>query len=215
VPFIDFHALRERVAIDSVASILPCKWEHSGEQLRATCPVHGGSRGLIVTPSKGLFICQSSPEKKKGGDCVGLYAHVMRMGNFEAAQALQEEFGAGTVDSTSHCTGDSTVSKKDATVPKAPTRREEKPKEKSAPFDPDKFWSHCTYSQELEDAGLSQEDCDRVLIGWHSRYKAHFIGSRNPDASISGFTKILDLSQVKFPPHFLKTNVVQLIKRPA
>jgi hypothetical protein len=78
-------------------------------------------------------------------------------------------------------------------------------------FDPEKFWSHCTYSQELEEAGISEEDADRVLIGWHSRYKAHFQGARNPDGSIAGFTRLPeDLSLVKFPPQWLATNVVQL-----
>jgi hypothetical protein len=73
--------------------MLPVEWKTEGQQLRANCPVHGGDRSLIITPSKGLFVCKATTEAKKGGDCVALCAHVMKTTNFEAGQYLAQQIG--------------------------------------------------------------------------------------------------------------------------
>ena len=72
MPFVDFAEIRERLPIEEAAEMLPVKWKAEGQQLRADCPVHGGDRSLIITPSKGLFVCKTTPDPKKGGDCVAL-----------------------------------------------------------------------------------------------------------------------------------------------
>jgi hypothetical protein len=65
----------------------------------------------VLTPAKGLLYCFAA---KKGGDCIGLAAHVMNVGNNDAANFLADQLG------TAHGTvipdrGSSIVSKKGAT----------------------------------------------------------------------------------------------------
>jgi len=196
MPFIDFAALREAVPIDSVASILPLKWKQEGNQLRATCPHHGGERGLAITPEKGLFVCMAT---SKGGDCISLYAHVNGCTMFQAAQALQEEFG--TVPNRTIPNG--TVSKERATVPQKPEGRTEKSQPASAPsFDPEKFAEKLCYSDEVAALGISEDDAERLGVGFHSQRKSVYFPVRNPDHSISGYIGIKD-GQAKMPPKWL------------
>jgi DNA primase len=124
MPYVDFAELKTRVTIEQVAATLPLKWETKGGQMRATCPVHGGDRGLIVTPAKQLFICMA---EKRGGDCIQLYAHVKGCNAHEAATAIERQFG--TVTDNSH--SNSTVSKKQATAPQKPEAGANRPS-----FDP-------------------------------------------------------------------------------
>jgi DNA primase len=117
--FIDFAEIRERLPIDEVARMLSnkVKWKETSNRLDGRCPIHGGE--IVVTPSAGLFNCTGSLEDKTGGDCIGLYAHIMQMRMYDAAKALAEKIGmlqSSTVKSTSN--SDSTVGKKQATPPK-------------------------------------------------------------------------------------------------
>jgi CHC2 zinc finger len=89
--FVNFAELKQRVSIEQVAKTLPVKWEVSNNQLRATCPVHGGERGLIVTSAKQLFICMA--DGRKGGDAIQLVAHVTGCTVNEAAHQIEKQFG--------------------------------------------------------------------------------------------------------------------------
>lgn len=116
MPFLDFGALKERVAIDQAAQMLGLQTTRAGQQLRSPCPAcqQGGDRALVITPDKGLFYCFGA---KTGGDCIALVAHIKGVGNKQAADMLAQRFGTSTVNSTG--TSTSTVSKARATVPPA------------------------------------------------------------------------------------------------
>jgi DNA primase len=125
--FVNFAELKQRVSIEQVAMSLPVKWEMSTNQLRATCPIHGGERGLIVTPAKQLFICMA--DNRKGGDAIQLVAHITGCTVNEAAHQIEKRFGTVTVDSNS-----STVSNNRATAP-----QKEKGRPNAPAFDPEQY----------------------------------------------------------------------------
>jgi DNA primase len=117
--FIDFAELKARVGIHQVMQLLGLDAQQKGSQFRCHCPVHGGDRALIVTPAHkrkdgtlGSFFCQV---EKKGGDSIGLAAHVRGLPPKEAAKLIADHFGTVPVTSTGTVT--STVSKKGASAP--------------------------------------------------------------------------------------------------
>jgi hypothetical protein len=222
--FIDFAEIRERLPIEDAAEMLPVKWERSGQQLRASCPIHGGDRALVVTPSKGLFICQSAPPrsngKQPGGDCVALTAHVMESSSYEAAEYLAKQIGMVARNSSSYCDSESnsnsnTVSKDRATLPpaKTPQKVEAKP-ERS--FDPAAFEAKLVYNEEVRALGYSQEDAAAFGIGWHPTHKAVFKAARYGSGATAGFWKHIDGKWVAPKQGWLPdaSNVVPL-RRPA
>jgi DNA primase len=123
MPFVDFAELKTRVSIEQAVQMLGLKMTPAGAQLRGPCPAcqSGGDRALVITPEKGLFYCFGA---KTGGDCIALTAHIKGIGNKAAADQLAERFGT-VLNSTGTVT--STVSKKQATTPPAPTGAQEKP----------------------------------------------------------------------------------------
>lgn len=198
MPFIDFAALKAAIPIEEAARALKLKLTPDGNAFRAVCPVaeNHNPRGLLITPGKG-FICFSCGEN---GGIINLAMHVRDYKTpGQAAQFLAEQFS--TSDDTVQ---DSTVRKNHATPEKPETK---------AGFDPEKFWASCVFSEEVSALGITQEDAARVLIGWHPRYKALFLGSRNEDGSKAGFTKVLDPKALKLPPQWVRSSVVPFQKR--
>lgn len=201
--FIDFADIERLATIDQLAEMLGLEVVKSQTQLRCACPIHGGdARTLAISPqvrskrgSMGVFFCQKS---QSGGDRIGLVAHCMDIGQQDAAFFIQEQFGNGTDTSESTVKGTVTVSK-------------ERANSSPSPFNPEKFWANCFFNEEVAALGISEEDAARVLIGYHTKYKAVFIGSRNEDGSKAGFTKVLDPRGLKFPPQWVRSaQVVQL-----
>lgn len=82
----DFKALRASLNIAEVANTI-LKLTPENGQYRAPCPGcgKGGDRTIVITPAKGLFYCFNS---KKGGDTIGLVAHVKNITMREAAESL-------------------------------------------------------------------------------------------------------------------------------
>lgn len=187
MPFVDFAEIRERVSIEDVADMLPVKWEREGGQLRASCPVHGGERSLIVTPSKGLFTCKTAPAepsgKQPGGDCVGLCKHVMQKSMNEAGVYLAKQIGMlGNSNSTNSSTV--TVSKERATAPPEQKGGANRPA-KSEAFDPAAFAAKLVYSDEVAALGFSEEDAEHFGVGF---YRGRvYAPLRHPDGSIAAF----------------------------
>jgi DNA primase len=93
--FIDFAALKAAVKLDQAAQTLGLELKQEGSQFRTACPAckSGGDRAIVLTPAKGLFYCFSA---KKGGDCIALAAHVMGVGNNDAANFLADQVGTCT-----------------------------------------------------------------------------------------------------------------------
>lgn len=94
VTHVDFKNVRDNVQIDRVAEWLGIRLAKRfiGEQMRGPCPLNGGgSRALVITPSKNVFYC-FAPECRKGGDAIELTAKIRQISPREAALALQAHF---------------------------------------------------------------------------------------------------------------------------
>lgn len=98
--FVDFGAIKERAKIQDVVGWLGLKMKlEKNTTLRGACTACGGDRTLAVTPnhvrsdgSIGSYYCHA---EKKGGDTIGLTAHIRGVGQREAAELLQQHFGGG------------------------------------------------------------------------------------------------------------------------
>ena len=211
MPFIDFAALKAAVTLDQVAELVGLTLKQEGSQFRTACPAckQGGDRAIVLTPAKGLFYCFSA---KKGGDCIGLAAHIMSVGNNDAANFLVDQLGTDTVIPDK---GTGTVSKDRAKRPEkatAPQKPEGRKQPAPAPFDPEKFAANLAYSDEVAALGISEEDATRLGIGWHPKRKKVYFPVRNPDASLSGFIGCDASEKLILPPQWLAgaANVVRL-----
>jgi len=84
--FYDFDAIKRSVSFADAASKLGLEVKQSGTQLRAPCTRcnEGGDRALVMTEGKGYF-CFAA---KKGGDVIGLAAHILDVSVKDAAAFL-------------------------------------------------------------------------------------------------------------------------------
>jgi hypothetical protein len=160
--------------------------------------VHGGDdRQLCISPqissrggSQGVFYCQRD---KSGGDRIGLVAHVMEMGQQDAAFFIAQQFGTEIANGRT-VDGDTvtvpTASKAQATAPqarqKASTSRETTRQPKSEqPFDPAAFAAKLVFSDEVASLGFSEEDAEHFGVGFY-RGKV-YAPLRHPDGTIACF----------------------------
>jgi hypothetical protein len=92
VTYIDFAALKQRVSMEQVISLLNLKVKREGSQWRSECPAckSGGPRALSMNVKDNLFRCFA--DGKAGGDVIGLVAHVRGTSQREAAEFLNERF---------------------------------------------------------------------------------------------------------------------------
>lgn len=151
--YIDFQELKDAVSIEEVGDFLDLQLKQTGAQLRGGCPVCGGDRTLVITPSKGAFYCFAS---KKGGDLIALAAHVRELKVKDAAQELAERYLNRNGNST-----------RNSTVRTEPEEREEGDGRGSQPLQP------LTYLQATHEAvqalGVSPETCEHFEAGYAPR----------------------------------------------
>lgn len=90
--FHDFQAIKAQASFEQVLTMLGVPFKVSGEQLRAKCPVCNdpNERGLVCTPSKGLFYCF---HEKKGGDVIKLVSLALKVSEKEAADKIAMHLG--------------------------------------------------------------------------------------------------------------------------
>lgn len=93
--FVDFAALKERVAIDDVLSDLGLQMKHHAGQWRGPCPTckTGGNRALVITPEKSAFYCFGG---RNGGDVIALVAHIRGLSMKDAGLELARMTGKGS-----------------------------------------------------------------------------------------------------------------------
>lgn len=93
--FVDFAALKERVAIDDVLSDLGLQMKHHSGQWRGPCPTckTGGNRALVITPEKSAFYCFGG---RIGGDVIALVAHIHGISMKDAGLELARIAGKGS-----------------------------------------------------------------------------------------------------------------------
>jgi DNA primase len=194
VMFIDFAELKRNVSIEQAAQLLNLSLKPSNNQFRGRCPScnEGDERTLAITPARGLFYCFAA---KTGGDCLALVQHITGVGVQEAATFL----------SPAPLT-------REAHKSPSPAQRKEKPKEKSAPFDPVKFEASLAYTDEVAALGITEEQAEAFGIGC-KRGKV-YVPVRWPSGSIAGWQFVED-GVVHFPKTFLPdtANVVAFPKR--
>ena len=188
--FIDFKAIKAAVSIEDAANLLKLPLKKSGNQLRSNCPACGNEdeRIVVITPSRGLFYCFDA---KVGGDCLALVQHITGLEVQDAAQFLAPK--------------EATVPQKTEAGNNQPQPKRETKKETT--FDPVAFASKLSFTDEVAELGISEEDATRLQIGF-TRGKVYF-PVRNEDGSISGFIGYAD-GQLKMPPQWIGTNVVKL-----
>src|SRR4051812_18849579 len=91
--FVDFQELKSRVSMQQVVQMLDLRMKGT-DQLRSACPAcrSGGDRALAVNLTKGSFYCFADG---KGGDQIGLCAHIRNIGQREAAEEIAAHFRIG------------------------------------------------------------------------------------------------------------------------
>jgi DNA primase len=198
--FYDFEDIKARTDILQVAADLGLQLRKSGVGYRSACPAcdTDDKRGLVITPGKGFYCF----DQMKGGDVIGLVAHILYLGMKEAAGWLTEMYGLGTVQETR------TVNRKNhADVP----QNERGGAQSAHPFDAEGFAAKLTYTKEVEELGISQEDAKRLSIGFCSaasmRGRVCF-PIRSTAGVIVGFIG-WNGTDLKVPKTFLADNVVR------
>lgn len=170
---IDFKALRESLNIAEVAHTI-LKLTPENGQYRAPCPGcnAGGDRAIVITPAKKLFYCFNA---KKGGDAIGLVAHVKNIGMKEAAMSL---------------------------MPKEEPK-EEPPKEKEQGFDVEKYRAGLKTDHELlTQSGIFKDVAEALQIGVATA-GAHANRIAFPLYDKNGkFLAYASATQVKLPKHW-------------
>src|SRR6185437_16800401 len=94
--FVPFDQVKERVSFEDAINKLGLQLKQTGNQWRGACPAckNSGDRALVITEGRGYF-CFSA---HKGGDQIGLAAHVLGIQAKDAAQFLiGEEHKRATV----------------------------------------------------------------------------------------------------------------------
>jgi DNA primase len=204
--YIDFKRLAEEVDIETVANHFGLMLKRSQKELRAKCPACKSSdeRALQIIPETNSYRCYAAQES---GDVISLYAHIQGIRMYKAAKELQEQFGTAPAARTVP-----------ATPPQEPLRREttRPPKSKDTTFDPTTFAAKLTYTDEVQALGITQEDAERLAIGFYAgagmmRGRVCF-PVRNDDGSIAGFIGAQG-SDLKVPKTWLPPSNVVKLKR--
>jgi hypothetical protein len=215
IPFEDVEAL---ATIDQLATMLNLDIKRSGAQFRCECPVHGGDhRTLAISPqvrskrgSLGVFFCQ---QDKSGGDRIGLVAHCMELGQQDAAFFIAQQFGMEIANSrTVTSTGTvPTVSKSPATPPPAQQKAPQKAADKPLTFDPAAFAAKLSFTDEVAALGFSEEDAERLQIGF---YRGRvYLPMRHKNGDISGFIGYAN-GELKLPPKWLEPQEAKVLRFP-
>lgn len=90
---IDFNDLKSRLSVLDVAEFLNLTLKQEGNTYRSACPAcnAGGPRAIELFSDTNTFKCY--PSDKKGGDIIGLVAHVKGIGVRQAGEELAAHFG--------------------------------------------------------------------------------------------------------------------------
>ena len=198
---VDFKHLATEIDIGDVANLLQLKVVKD----RAACPLCDSERAIQIFVETNSFRCHKADIS---GDCIALYAHIEQTGMYKSALALQEHFR------TAEAGG------KAATAPQRPEGRPAKsqpaPTKPERAFDPEAFAAKLAHSPEVEALGISQEDAERLGIGFCAA--AGFmrgrvcIPVRNEDGSVAGYIG-WNGTDVKVPHKWQTPTVVTFKKR--
>jgi phage/plasmid primase-like uncharacterized protein len=150
--FIDFAAIKEAFSMKDAIAMLDLEGRWKNNQWRGECPVHGGDRGLVISPQQGDFGAFNCNKFGKGGwDSISLVAHVNECSQYEAAKMIHEQIGTSTGTSKGTDTSRSTV----------PETQEAKETQKLRPL------AHLIFDHEtVAKFGLSPTTAEELGIGY-------------------------------------------------
>jgi DNA primase len=202
--YLDFKAIAESVDVEQVAKHIGLMLKRSQKELRACCPACNtdDERSLALYPETNSFRCFAA---SLSGDSISLYAHLTGTGNYAAAKALQEQFGAASAARTAPATAPQKTERGTAKAQPASKNVERA-------FDPLAYLAKLTYTDEVAELGITELDASRLGIGFAStgllRGRVAF-PIRNEDGTIAGFIGV-NGTDVKVPQSWIKSNVVKL-----
>lgn len=192
---VNYNAIKAAIPIERAAKLLNLEVHQERSQLRGPCPAcqHDDPRILALTPGKNLFFCRAA---ETGGSVIDLAAHILGITTKDAAEWLQE-----TVPQM----------REEHSAP-SPPQRQEKSKEKSAPFDAAAFGAKLTFTEEVAALGYTEGFAKEMSIGF---YKDRvYIPIRYPTGAIAGFEGYdPKTGKIKLPRNWLPdvgSNVVTL-----
>jgi hypothetical protein len=217
--FIPFEEVEELATIERLAQMLNLDIRRSGAQWRCECPAHPGHhRDLCISPqvkskrgSLGVFFCQ---REKQGGDRIGLVAHVMDIGQQDAALFIAQQFGmeiAKGINSTSKLGTVPTVCEERATPPPAREKAATTRETTRAEFDPLAFLAKLEYTEEVAATGLSEEDAKDLGVGFYRGKLYQAVRWQNGD--IAAFTHP-DGDSLKFPKTLVRPREAKIVMIP-
>jgi DNA primase len=193
--FVDFQLVKEQVSLADAVSLLSLELKGTNQpnQYRGPCPAcNPRGRDLVVTVGKAYY-CWA---EKKGGDVIGLAAHVLQIPAKDAAKELSERAGLSTTRSAS-------------TVPR--NRSRERGGEETEKLQPLSYLLHD--DEAIATLGLDPKFCEAHGIGYAPKGVCRgsvAIPFRDENGELLGYFGVQDLTYV--PPDFT-TNVVPLKKR--
>ncbi len=188
--YLNFKELAERVGVEQVTELHRIILKQSGKELRGFCIACNGEdpRSLCLYPETNSFRCFSAGIS---GDSIALHAHINGWGMYQAAKDLAGQFPNG----------------QPATAPQEPERRKQPaPNQKPEAFDPETFASKLTYSDEVAALGITEEDAERLSIGFCT--KGYLRGRvcfpvRHANGQIAGFVGVQG-TDVKVPKTWIE-----------
>lgn len=145
--FVDFESLKARIRIEEILPLLGLSLRQHGTQYRGPCPAcRSGDRTLAVNSAKQSYYCFT---ERKGGDVIGLTAHVRGTSQKDAAAYLEQQFGvAAPPPETAHSSTHSSPQ------PRAQQGRELKPLD------------YLVFNEAVEGLGLTETTCQEWGAGY-------------------------------------------------
>jgi len=202
-PFIDFAAIREAISIEKAAEFvgLPAT---AKDQIRCACPAceTTDDRALVVTKSAGKYYCFA---EKRGGDAIGLVAHIKGIGQREAAQLIQRELLRNSA-----VPDNPTVRHSTSTSRRRPVQEHKQPPA-AIGLTPLEYLEHD--HEAVEALGLSAEDAEALGIGYAPKGIMRgliAVPIRLPDGKLAGY---IGIEEARLPSRWHHINVVPLRKR--
>lgn len=206
----NFADIKATIPIETAAQYLNLQLRKEKKQLRGVCPAcpSEDDRMLAITPSIGCFFCHDA---KVGGSVIDLAAHILGLPLRDAAQWLED---------TMPLSGSSTVpvTRTEVTPAPSPTSASSGavPAQMLAPFDPTAYAAKLSYTDQVRDLGISEEDAARLGIGFMSTglHRGRIVFTvRHPTGEIAGFVGVLG-NDLKLPQKWIapQGNVVRFPK---
>lgn len=215
--FVDFGTVKKDITFEAAIALLQLEAVPEGRNgmgnrtWRAYCPACDSDRALFITEKEGYF-CHT---EDRGGDVIGLAAHVLSLRMRDAAVELLDRAGTRSTGTSTvrKSTSQRTVPESERVQAKAPPARPRGGGHIRSPpqptgFDPAAFSAKLQYTDEVAELGISEEDAEALGIGFYRGKLYQALRYENGD--IAGFSAFAH-GELKLPSTLLPmTNVVAL-----